>query len=305
MAGSNKVAINALRRKILGNEAASSPLTEVEGLLRKSHPSLEVAVTSVECSNNHLKELLIASKNPKIHRKDSGPLDSMRFIIDCELNYSVYVLYELYAEGKLSSSLEIETLDVLDQMSNEQLSVCQGVCDYSLYNVVCKDIVPLSLPHDSVRHSNCSRIFSVLNRKSDSICNSCLSLKFYLTRRKTTLSLMTTPDRKRRQDVSSTVPFDFLSPFSKTQRLKNMRRKIYSLHRKLSSGNCSSIELEDEQNVEMTKLVKGIFESDVGVEALEKIYEEADSTFDGRGEELRSVWSEDVEMFYCDQKQNS
>ncbi len=179
---------------------------------------------------------------------------------------------------------EIETLDVLDAMSNEQLSVCRGVYDYSSYNVVCKNIVPLSLPRDSVRHSNCSRLFSVLNRKSDSICDSCLSLKYYLTKRKNTQSLMTTPDRKRPQDVSSTVPFDYLSPFSKTQRLKNMRKTIYSLNQKLRSGSCSSIELEDEQNAEMTEIVKGISESDMGVKALEQIYEEADSTFDGRGD---------------------
>ena len=95
---------------------------------------------------------------------------------------------------------------------------------------------------------------------------------------------MTTPDRKRPQDVSSTVPFDYLSPFSKTQRLKNMRKTIYSLNQKLRSGSCSSIELEDEQNAEMTEIVKGISESDMGVKALEQIYEEADSTFDGRGD---------------------
>ena len=36
-----------------------------------------------------------------------------------QINYSVYCLYELYAEGKLSSPHEIETLDVLDAMCNE------------------------------------------------------------------------------------------------------------------------------------------------------------------------------------------
>ena len=55
----------------------------------------------------------------------------------------------------------------------------------------------------------------------------------------------------------------------------------------------------------MTQLIKGICECDVGIEALKEIYEEADSTLDGRGDELRCFWNEDVEMFYCDQKRNS
>ncbi len=94
-----EVAVSVLRRKLLGNEAAPSPLNKIEDILSKNHPSLQVTVTSVECSTNHVKDVLVALKRPQIFRKDSGPLDSMRFVIDCELNYSVYVLYELYAEG--------------------------------------------------------------------------------------------------------------------------------------------------------------------------------------------------------------
>ncbi len=50
---SNEVAVSVLRRNLLGNEAAPSPLKKVEDILSKNHPSLQVTVTSVECSTNH------------------------------------------------------------------------------------------------------------------------------------------------------------------------------------------------------------------------------------------------------------
>ena len=78
----------------------------------------------------------------------------MRLVIDCELNYWVYILCDLYSEGKLSNCSEIETLEVLELMSNTQLSICLGIENYSSYNVFCKDIISLSIPRDSVRHSS-------------------------------------------------------------------------------------------------------------------------------------------------------
>ena len=62
MADSNEVAVSVLRRKLLGNEAAPSPLKKVEDILSKNHPSLQVTVTSVECSTNHVKD--VALKRP-------------------------------------------------------------------------------------------------------------------------------------------------------------------------------------------------------------------------------------------------
>ncbi len=62
MADSNKVVVSVLRRKLLGNEAAPSPLKKVEDILSKNHPSLQVTVTSVECStidSKHLKVFTI------------------------------------------------------------------------------------------------------------------------------------------------------------------------------------------------------------------------------------------------------
>ena len=297
---------NALRRKLLDNDlvSSSSAIYEVKKIIRKKYPSLDVSMDSIESSSNQLSQLLSVSRSIKSYSKSVGPLDSVRLVIDCELHYIVYIFCEIYAEGNLSSPKDIESLEVLARVSNDSWIACHGVENYSSYNVISKDIVGMTLPPDSVRHVNCSRFFIADKTKKSNVCQSCLSLKYYLTSRKKTLSALSTPDRKRRQDVSSTVPFDYLSPFSKSQRMKNMRNKITSLSRKLVSISQHSMELRDEQNEEMAQLVQGISESDVGVQELEKIYQEADATVNGRGEALKRIWDEDVEMFFSDQKKN-
>ena len=228
----------------------------------------------------------------------------MRLVIDCELHYTVYLFCEIFIEGNLSSPQDNDSLEVLAKISNDSWTVCHGVEGYSFYNVYSKDIIVMTLPPDSVRHMNCSRFFIADKTKKSNVCHSCLSLKYYLTSRKKTLSALSTPDRKRRQDISSTLPLDYLSPFSKCRRLKNMRNKITSLSRKLVSISQHSMELRDEQNEEMAQLVQGISESDVDIHELEKIYQEADETVGGRGEALKHIWDGDVEMFFSDQKRN-
>ena len=54
----------------------------------------------------------------------------------------------------------------------------------------------------------------------------------------------------------------------------------------------------------MIEIVKGISESDTGVEELEKLYDEADLIDEGSGDDLRNVWSNDVKEFYSDRERN-
>ncbi len=65
------------------------------------------------------------------------------------------------------------------------------------------------------------------------------------------------------------------------------------------------MDLRDEQNNEMVQIVRSIADSDVGMAQLDKIYQEADVTGQGRGTLLKSVWDSDVEMFFAEQMKNS
>ena len=191
-------------------------------------------------------------------------------------------------------------------MNNSSWYVCHGVDKSSSSNIHnAKDAVTVSLPHDVVRHKSCGRFFEAIGTQKSQVCQSCLSLKYYLASRKRNFDSLTSADRLRRQAVNSTVSFDSLSPASKTQRLKNMRSAIITLRHKLRSGDHNSMELRDEQNDEMVQLVQSITNSDDGVTQLDKIYQETDICGQGRGTVLKSIWDNDAEMFFGDQKNNS
>lgn len=101
------------------------------------------------------------------------------------------------------------------------------------------------------------------------------------------------------------VPFNYLHPASKEQRLKNMKRTITTLGKQLKS-KCDQknalIELEEAQSEDMVKLVHAISESEVGCTELQRIYEEAETVNPGKGVALQNSW--DNAMFFADQERN-
>ncbi len=100
---------SALRKKI----GSSSGIYEVERLVRKKYPSLEVSMISIESAPNQLSQLLTVSRSIKSYCKCTGPLDSVKIVFDCEQHYVVYLFCECFAEGNLSSPKDVESLEVL------------------------------------------------------------------------------------------------------------------------------------------------------------------------------------------------
>lgn len=199
------------------------------------------------------------------------------------------------------------SLAVLEKMSNDrEWLVCCGNQELSSYNMVYNEhVTHMTLPADSFRHTNCDRLFKADPFKNLPVCQSCSSLKYYLNSRKRAYKALSTPDQVKRQSVSSTVPFDYLSPFSKNRRLRNMRRKIKSLIERLKISQ-QLIEVKCEQSEEIAKLVQAISKSKAGTSEFEKIYKEADEMAPGRGRgtTLRAAWDSDVDMFFGDQERN-
>lgn len=84
-----------------------------------------------------------------------------------------------------------------------------------------------------------------------------------------------------------------------------MRGEIECLRQRVRrSINTTSINLQDEQNEEMIKLVKCVSDSDVSLSELERIYEDAEVLGEGRGVALKETWESDVECFFSDQRRN-
>ena len=80
---SREIVRSASRRKILDSDlvSSSSGIYEVEQLIRKKYPSLQVSMNCIEFAPNQLSQLLSVSSSIKSYSKSAGPLDSVRLVI--------------------------------------------------------------------------------------------------------------------------------------------------------------------------------------------------------------------------------
>ena len=94
----------------------------------------------------------------KAYDAAAGPMDTVRLVIDSKLQYTLYIYYEILAEGAFLEPDDIRQLPALVKMSDPNWLVCEGVESYSKYRMSIgydvKNVVNVSLPPDSVRHSH-------------------------------------------------------------------------------------------------------------------------------------------------------
>ena len=83
---SREIVRSALRRKILNNDSVSSSsgIYEVEQLIRKKYPSLEVSMNCIEFAPNQLSQLLSVSRSIKSFQN---------FLTNTELSEELFVAY--------------------------------------------------------------------------------------------------------------------------------------------------------------------------------------------------------------------
>ena len=84
---SREIVRGASRRKILDNDlvSSSSGIYEVEQLIRKKYPSLQVSMNCIEFAPNQSNQLLSVSRSIKSYSKSAGPLDSVRLVIGWDI----------------------------------------------------------------------------------------------------------------------------------------------------------------------------------------------------------------------------
>ena len=172
-----------------------------------------------------------------------------------------------------------------------------------------KRVVMSKWPPDTGRDCECPVFYEKSSTQKTPLCKKCISLKWRLSARKLEHDHLTDEHRWQRQQSSSTVSFDVLSPKSQKARLSNMRREIANLRSqaKRIDEKIERTSVNDKQNDEIVELVKAIDNSDHGQHALQSIYQEAEKTGNGKGDILRGIWEQDVsdmKQFYEDQKQN-
>ena len=174
---------------------------------------------------------------------------------------------------------------------------------YKAKNVFSKD-----WPWRVARHVNCA-IWHEPNNSHVSLdledcCTNCKVLSRELER------MIARRERRQvendRQSAQSRHRIDYLSPESKTARIKNIKgeRRFYKKIAK-KYWKMSKVDLGDKENAELLRLVKEIESSEKGQVELEKVFEEAEASKAGRGCTLEELWKIDCRDFIKDQRKNS
>ena len=272
--------------------------------------SLDAKVETVEAEHNHLEKLLVISRRTKYFAVETGPLDTVRLVIDSKLHFLVYIYADIVEEGTVLCASDVTSLAILQKMSDSQFFVCPGVSKYSTYRdsigFDAKDVVHVTLPGDTVRHTTCNRMCKKLEKQKTLICKPCLLVKYYLAKQKRKHDQLAIDSREEHQKSTSSVPFDYLSPCSKKAWLMNMRKEINTLKLKLkrTSDKILQLQLNEEQAEDIAKLCHAISQSEVGRCELEKIFTEAEESGQGKGYKIKSMWERDTECFNEDQLTN-
>ena len=109
----------------------------------------------------------------------------------------------------------------------------------------------------------------------------------------------------QRQSASSSHAFSFLCPVSKQERLRNIRneRKYYKQFAE-NYWNRTKVALGDTESDEFCRLVNEIESKEGGRKELENIFEEAETTKEGRGLTLKEPWKKEKLDFITDQRKN-
>ncbi len=108
--------------------------------------------------------------------------------------------------------------------------------------------------------------------------------------------------KKKWTEPSSNRPIKFVSPDSKAARILKSSKARKRLRRVLSNFADADVNLDNDQNNEMTQLVNQI--ENKGRNNLERIFEEAEETNKGNKDIVQQVWERDIEerkSFYEDQ----
>ena len=252
---------------------------------------MDTKIETVELQQNQLKKFLVIGRRIKGYEAETGPVEIVRLVVDCNLQFKVYVYMEVVEAGSLMNAHDITSLVILHKLNDENYFICPGVNNYSTYHQSIgfnpTSVVHVALPTNSVRHTDCSRICTKSKLQKMLICKSCLLLKYYLTRQKRNHDAMTCDDRKERQKYTSSCPFDYLSPYSKKIRLESMRKGIHTLKLKLWQAYKKelSLQLNDDQGREMAELIRTISNSETGRHELEQIFNDAEMHGEGKDTE--------------------
>ena len=300
-------------RAALKKSVSATPVDVLESVMRISadpaYSHLKGTQTKA-VSNNKLTDYAIVTRSTMIDDECIGPHDAVRLFFSEDRRYKLMVYENVVKEGTAVDDSEMH--DLLAEMNDDSMVVCQGITDYQQYrSSIGYDINRVKLcswPPNTARDIECAFWHKKCTLTSSGMCNRCSRLNWQLAARKKTHDELTPLERERRRSASSAYPFQYLSPKSKKVKIENLQQAV-TYHQRLSH-KAQAIDracISEVQGAEVAEIIHTIHSCAEGQKQLQQIYAEADQTGDGRGAVLKQMWEEDVsdmEQFRKDQESN-
>ena len=266
----------------------------------------------LEVVGSSRKPSLVAVKKEKAALSDDVPFDDVRLVVNASGGYQLFVYhFDLVRSG----TIEINQPEQFRHLVNKVVENCPCVgVDCEIVDEVgymSAELKERSLPWRRVFSRICTRLVKIDDTpvangvECQRKCRSCHRVQVRLTERLNHREALSPEDVKKRQSSSSKVPISYLSPNSRSKRLKNVResRKNLSIMVRKYRRKCSVV-LPGSQNAELEMLVARVSSTPKGREEFEKCVTDAESFKQGTGALLREIWHRDRDDFLKDQGKN-
>ena len=271
-------AVSTLVRAALKKSVSATPVDVLESIVNMSadpaYNHLKATQTKA-VSNNKLTDYAIVTRSTMIDDECIGPHDAVRLILSEDRRYKFMVYENVVKEGTAVNDREIH--DLLAEMNDNTLVVCQGITNYQQYrSSIGYDINRVKLcgwPPNTARDIECALWHRKGALTSSDMCNRCSRLSWQLAARKKTHDELTPLERERRQSSSSAYPFQYLSPKSKKVKIENLQQAV-TYHRRLSQ-KAQAIDracVTEAQGAELSEIIHSIHNCAEGQKQLQKIY---------------------------------
>lgn len=292
--------------------------------LRKRVDDLQLGVFSeieLVSSGGNAAFLSLSASAEKIYPEHAGTYHAVKLMISPSGSYKVRVnIVDCAEKGfvELEDSRSLREL-VCKIASTSKHKICSGLANQvefqdlqSKLGYQPTNVFSCSWPWKVVRHQNCLLWHVPKNSRlsEDKLelglvdtCTNCRKLTRELNAILTRREKRPEGNKWQRQSASSTNAICFLSPGSKKERFKNIKKERKHFKKVANKyWERTKIALGQTESDELCCLMNEIDSNEQGKKELEKIFEEAESSREGRGLTLRELWKKEKLDFLKDQR---
>lgn len=269
---------------------------------------LEYPELVLDCTEDDENTVVIRRKKMTSVGPTKHPYFNPRLVLSYDAERGVQYAFEVNLEDIESNMIvgnEEKVKHWLSTMHHRKYVICPGL-PTKQYPPPAKRLKVCSQPLSYQRDKVCLMWHIPHNRKAKQgsvTYNMCTPCKRLYAKLQQKLSNPVKPATKAdRASYSSSYPQSYLSPKSRSLRVKSILSKRYALERQIKKiRNKTAVSLNSEQNDDLIKMVAEIEHNHPS--EIEKVMKDAEKG--GKGEIMRALWQQDIKEhkdFFNDQR---